>query len=98
MVLTGQFSAASRVFSTVSPSRFTASELVSVWASHCESEDEMREKLVHNTKSTAGGAFPRIAARVDGADVPLMDLEPKTGFFSRLKEMVGMNGGAYAHA
>ena len=52
----------------------------------------MREKLVHKTKSTAGGAFLRIAARLDGADVPLIDMEPKTGLFSRLKEMVGMNG------
>ena len=54
--------------------------------------------VVHNTKSAAGGAFLRIASRVDGEDIPLMDLEPKTGLFSRFREMVGMNGRAYSHA
>jgi len=28
----------------------------------------------------------------------LMDLEPKTGLFSKFKGMVGMNGRAYSHA
>jgi len=54
--------------------------------------------VVHNTKSSAGAAFLRIAARVDGDEVPLMSLEPKTGLFSRFKELVGMNGGSYSHA
>ena len=54
--------------------------------------------VVHNSKSAAGGAFLRIAARVDGEEVPLMDLEPKTGLFSRFKGMVGMSGRAYSHA
>ena len=40
----------------------------------------------------------RIAARVDGEDIPLMDLEPKNGLLSRVKGMVGMNGRAYSHA
>ena len=44
--------------------------------------------VVHNTKSSAGAAFMRIAARVDGENIPLMDLEPKTG----------IKGGAYSHA
>ena len=54
--------------------------------------------VVHNSKSSAGSAFLRIAARVDGEDIPLMDLEPKTGLFSKFKGMVGMNGRAYSHA
>ncbi|MDA1129457.1 MAG: septum site-determining protein MinD [Chloroflexi bacterium] len=54
--------------------------------------------VVHNTKSSAGAAFMRIAARVDGENIPLMDLEPKTGILSRIKEMVGIKGGAYSHA
>jgi len=54
--------------------------------------------VVHNSKSAAGGAFLRISARVDGEEVPLMDLEPKTGLFSRFKGMVGMSGRAYSHA
>ena len=54
--------------------------------------------VVHNNKSSAGGAFMRIAARVDGDDIPLMDLEPKNGLLSRVKGMVGMNGRAYSHA
>jgi septum formation inhibitor-activating ATPase MinD len=54
--------------------------------------------VVHNAKSSAGGAFMRIAARVDGEDIPLMDLEPKNGLLSRFKGMVGMNGRAYSHA
>jgi len=54
--------------------------------------------VVHNSKSSAGSAFLRIAARVDGEDVPLMDLEPKSSLFSKFKGMVGMNGRAYSHA
>ena len=54
--------------------------------------------VVHNTKSPAGSAFMRIAARVDGEDIPLMDLEPKNGLISRFKGMVGMNGRTYSHA
>ena len=37
-------------------------------------------------------------ARVDGEDIPLMDMEPKTGLFSKFKGMVGMSGRAYSHA
>ncbi|HAA95508.1 MAG: septum site-determining protein MinD [SAR202 cluster bacterium] len=54
--------------------------------------------VVHDRKSGAGAAFMRIAARVDGEDIPLENLEPKTGLFSRFKELVGMNGRAYSHA
>ena len=46
--------------------------------------------VVHNTRSMAGEAFRRIAARIDGEDVPFLDLEDKGGFFSRVKKMVGL--------
>ncbi|NQW24508.1 MAG: septum site-determining protein MinD [SAR202 cluster bacterium] len=54
--------------------------------------------VVHDRKSASGGAFLRIAARVDGEDIPLMDLEPKSGIFSKFRGLVGMNGRAYSHA
>ncbi|MDA0262553.1 MAG: septum site-determining protein MinD [Chloroflexi bacterium] len=54
--------------------------------------------VVHNPKSSAGQAFLRIAARVDGEDIPLMDLEPKTGLISRFKDLVGIGGRTYSHA
>lgn len=54
--------------------------------------------VVHDPKSPAGAAFLRVAARVDGDDVPLMDLESRSGLLTRFKELVGMNGRAYSHA
>jgi len=54
--------------------------------------------VVHDQKSLAGDAFLQIAARVDGDDVPLMEIEPKLGLLTRFKGMVGMNGRVYSHA
>ena len=54
--------------------------------------------VVHDKKSPAGSAFLRIAARVDGDEVPFMDIESKAGLMSRFKGMVGINGRAYSHA
>ncbi len=54
--------------------------------------------LVYDKHSTAGAAFLRIAARVDGDEVPLMQLEYKSGLMSRFKGLVGINGRAYSHA
>jgi septum site-determining protein MinD len=54
--------------------------------------------VVHDNKSPAGAAFQRIAARVDGDDLPLVAIEPKSGLFGRLREMMGMSGRAYSHA
>ena len=53
---------------------------------------------VHNPKSWSGEAFRRIAARIDGDDVPFMELEEKKGMMSRIKSLVGVNGkdGYYA--
>lgn len=54
--------------------------------------------VVHDDRSSAGGAFVRIAARIDGEEVPLQEIEPRTGMFNRLRDMVGMKGRAYSHA
>ena len=54
--------------------------------------------VIHNPKSTAGGAFLRIAARVDGDDIPLVDIEPEGGFFTKFKDLFSKNGRAYSHA
>ncbi len=37
--------------------------------------------------TVAGEAFRRIARRLKGEDVPFMDLEAKTGFFERIKQI-----------
>jgi len=43
------------------------------------------EPIVHNEKSLAGEAFRRIAKRIEGEDIPLVDLESNKGFFAKLK-------------
>ena len=43
-------------------------------------------------------AFSRIAARIDGEDVPLMDLEPKSGLMDRVRYLMGINRSEYTHA
>ena len=54
--------------------------------------------VVHDKKAPSGAAFLRIAARVDGDDVPLVEVESKSGLLSRFRGLVGMNGSAYSHA
>lgn len=46
--------------------------------------------VVHNPRSLAGEAFRRIAARIDGEDVPFLDLRDDGGIISRVKRMVGL--------
>ncbi len=53
---------------------------------------------VHDPRSAAGSAFTRIAARVDGEEVPLKEIEPRPGMLNRLRDMVGIKGRAYSHA
>lgn len=48
--------------------------------------------VVQDSKSYAGEAFRRIAARMTGQDVPPMELEVRDGIFSWLKKLVGLNG------
>ena len=54
--------------------------------------------VVHDKKAPSGAAFLRIAARMDGDEVPLMDLETKPGLMSKVMGLVGLNGRAYSHA
>ena len=54
--------------------------------------------VVHDKKAPSGSAFLRIAARVDGDEVPFMDLEPRFSIMDRVKGLVGLNGRAYSHA
>ena len=49
---------------------------------------------VHDGRSTAGAAFKRIAARIDGEEVPLQQLDARPGMFNRLRDMVGIKGRA----
>ena len=54
--------------------------------------------VVHDKKAPSGSAFLRIAARVDGDEVPFMDLEPRSSIMDRVKGLVGLNGRTYSHA
>ena len=54
--------------------------------------------VVHDKKAPAGAAFLRIAARVDGDEVPLMEVVPRSGLMSKFKGLLGINGSAYSHA
>lgn len=42
--------------------------------------------------SSAGQAFRNVAARIEGQDVPFMDLAVKDGFFDRLRKMMAGGG------
>ena len=54
--------------------------------------------VIHDKRAVSGAAFSRITERIDGDDVTLMDLDPKTGIMGEVKEIMGMNRGAYSHA
>ena len=49
------------------------------------SSTNLGEPIVHNEKSVAGKAFRKIAKRIEGEDVPFMELKSETGFFAKLK-------------
>jgi len=49
------------------------------------SSTNLGEPIVHNEKSLAGEAFRRIAKRIEGEDIPLLDLKTNNGFFAKLK-------------
>lgn len=46
------------------------------------------ESVVMNGKAVSGEAYRRIACRIEGEDVPLMELANNHGFFSRLKRII----------
>ena len=45
--------------------------------------------VVHDERSSAGEAFRRVAARIEGEDVPMLKLEVSYGIFTWIKRMVG---------
>ncbi len=47
--------------------------------------------VLGNDKSKASEAFRRIARRIEGEDVPLMELNENHGFFGRLKRILSTN-------
>ena len=54
--------------------------------------------VVYDKKAPSGAAFLRIAARVDGDEVPLMDVGSTTSLVRRFRGLIGLNGSAHAHA
>ena len=48
--------------------------------------------VVHNSNSWSGEAFRRIAARVDGEDVPFLQLENGNGLLSRFRKIFAGQG------
>ena len=54
--------------------------------------------VIHDKKAPSGLAFSRIAARIDGDDVPLMDLESRGGLMDRVRYLMGINRSEYTHA
>ncbi len=54
--------------------------------------------VIHDRRAPSGAAFSRIAARIDGEDVPIMNLEPRNGVMDKICAIMGINRGAYSHA
>ena len=54
--------------------------------------------VIHDPKALSGAAFSRIVARIDGEEVAMPDLEPRTGIMDKVKEIMGIKGGSYTHA
>jgi septum site-determining protein MinD len=51
------------------------------------SSTNLGEPIVHNQKSIAGEAFRRIAKRIEGEEIPLVELEASSGFLAILKRL-----------
>jgi len=46
------------------------------------------ESVASDARARSGEAYRRIARRIEGEDVPLMDLDAGNGFFNRIKKMI----------
>ncbi len=53
--------------------------------------------VVHDKKSWAGEAYRRIAARIDGEDLPFLEFTNGHGMVSRFKKFIGINGKDPSH-
>ncbi|NPA55561.1 MAG: septum site-determining protein MinD [Epsilonproteobacteria bacterium] len=49
------------------------------------SSTNVGEPIVYNPKSLAGEAFRRIARRIEGEDVPLLEIKANNGIFAKIK-------------
>ena len=49
---------------------------------------------VHDPRGQAGAAFRRIVARLDGEDVPILDLESREGIWKRIRKVMGIQRAA----
>ena len=54
--------------------------------------------VVHDGRSAAGAAFIHIAARIDGEEMPVNEINHRSGMFNKLRDMVGIKGRAFSHA
>ena len=54
--------------------------------------------VIHDKKAPSGMAFSRIVARIDGDDVPLFDLEAKSGLMDKVRDLMGISRSEYSHA
>ena len=52
---------------------------------------------VHNPKSWSGEAFRRISARIDGDEIPFLQLENGHGVLSRLKKFIRISGNGFSN-
>ena len=48
------------------------------------------EPAILDAKSTAGRAYKNVAQRILGNDIPLMEVDQETNFFSKIKKMFGV--------
>jgi septum site-determining protein MinD len=52
---------------------------------------------VYDRKSASGAAFLKIAARMDGDEVPLGALDSRAGLMDRVRSLIGTDRSAYSH-
>lgn len=45
------------------------------------------EPIVHDLKAKAGSAYRNVAQRIQGEEVPFLELEEEKGFFSKIKDL-----------
>ena len=48
--------------------------------------------IAHNKRALSGEAYRRVAGRLEGEDLPFLELSNGTGVMSRLKKLFGKNG------
>ena len=54
--------------------------------------------VIHDKRAPSGMAFARIAARIDGDDVPLQEPEDKNGLMDKVRNIMGISRSEYSHA